>query len=112
MAEQMINPDKLQGKDNLDSGPSKGKAKKASTSAYAASGSSTVVMGADSRSGNKPPQKGHSINTPSPPTVTTFNAEALSILREMNASQSRINEKVESLALKVDELYNYENENY
>ena len=42
------------------------------------------------------------------PSPAAFNAEAIAILREMHSSQNKTNEKVESLALKVDELYNFD----
>ena len=52
--------------------------------------------------------------TPAGPgaTLQTFNAEAISILREMHNNQNKTNEKVEMLATKVDELYNWGNEHY
>ena len=43
--------------------------------------------------------------TPAGPTPVAFYAEAIAIIREMHNNQNKTN-KVESLALNVDELYN------
>ena len=45
------------------------------------------------------------------PSPAAFNAEAIAILREMHSNQNKTNEKVETLALKVDELYNFDYDN-
>ena len=44
------------------------------------------------------------------PLPAAFNTEAIAILREMYSNQNKTNEKVETLALKVDELYNLDYE--
>ena len=46
------------------------------------------------------------------PSPAAFNAEAIAILREMHSNQNKTNEKVETLALKVDELNNFDYDNY
>ena len=42
------------------------------------------------------------------PSPAAFNAEAIATLREMHTNQNKTNEKVETLALKVAELYNFD----
>ena len=45
------------------------------------------------------------------PSPAALNAEAIAILREMHSNQNKTNEKVETLAMKVDELYNFDYDN-
>ena len=45
------------------------------------------------------------------PSPAAFNAEAIAILRGMHSNQNKTNKKVETLAMKVDELYNFDYDN-
>lgn len=110
----MVNPEKTekqsQNKENMESAQAKGKTKKPTTPAHVAGGSVTAVTNLESRASQKLSQKGPA--TPTPPSVSSFNSEALAILREINTNQTRTNDKVESLAQRVDELYSFGDENY